>query len=75
MPEWARKLGLADARGTLPWDSDQYICLVGVGGSLVETVLDTGAGRSMIDLGTVTKLGLPWAKAQGHEFGTYSVPG
>ena len=29
----------------------------------------------MIDLGTVEKLGLPWCKARGKEFGTYSVPG
>ena len=75
MPAWAQKLGFGDARGTLAWDSDQYISLIGIGGKVLETVLDTGTGRSMIDLGTVQKLGLPWCRAKGKEFGTYSVPG
>ena len=75
LPAWAQALKLTDRRGTLPWDTDQYIGLVGIGGALIEGVLDTGGGRSMMDVQTATDLGLNWMRAKGDEYGTYSVPG
>ena len=75
MPTWAVNMGLKDARGTLPWDSDQYIALLGLGGHFLEGVLDTGGGRSMLDRQTVESLGIPWTKARGAKFGSYCTPG
>ena len=46
-----------------------------MGDVLTSAVLDTGGGRSMIDVATCQALGLKWRKAKEAEFGTYSVPG
>ena len=50
LPDWAGELELKDHRGLIPWDSDQFIALVRMGDRLTSAVLDTGAGRSLIDL-------------------------
>ena len=60
LPEWAKSLDLRDKRGTLPWDTDQYIALVGLGDVCMEACLDTGGGRSMMDLDTCRSLGIKW---------------
>ena len=75
MPEWAQAMNLVDGRGTLPWDLDQYLALAGVGPMLIEVCLDTGGGRSMMDIDTCKALGLKWVASKGEEFGTYSTPG
>ena len=66
---WATKLKLEDKKGTLTWDSDQYLALAGVGRVLTEVCLDTGTGRSMMDFDTCKALGIEYIQAKGAEFG------
>ena len=66
---WATKLKLEDKRGTLTWDSDQYLALAGVGRVLTEVCLDTGGGRSMMDFDTCKALGIENIQDKGAEFG------
>ena len=74
-PEWTKGLALRDHRGIIPWDSDQFIGVAAMGDSLTSCVLDSGGGRSMLDVKTCMALGIDYVKAKDSEFGIYRVPG
>ena len=42
---------------------------VGIGESVTEAIFDTGGSRSMVDVSTARKLGIPWRA--GKNFGTF----
>lgn len=56
-PAWAKHL--LNARGRLTWDSSQYIAQVGLGGKLLDCLVDTGGACTIMDYGLARQLGLP----------------
>ena len=48
MQDWAVKTGLQDARRALIWDSGQPVIELGVGTSLVFTIMDSGAHQTIM---------------------------
>ena len=59
----------------MPYDSDLFMGLVGIGTSITTAILDTGGARSMCDVETAAKLGIVWQSAKGNEFGSYQGVG
>lgn len=82
LPQWAHPRA-RDYRGAVVTTSDQYVVLVelqsrasGSGDSvLLEGIGDTGATRTLLDIATARRIGLPVEVAKGAEFGTYFGPG
>lgn len=72
-PAWAK--GLTNARGLLTWDDAQYIALVGVQGTLLEALMDTGGACTIMDMAFAKRLGLPVKEQRQAEYGMFTVPG
>ena len=73
VPEWAKDV--EDKRQALRWDASQSVAQVKVNNVLTLAVIDTGAYKTVMDVGMAQMLGLPVKLAQFGECGTYSVPG
>ena len=57
LPDWAA--GYLNHRGLVPLSPSHFYGVAAFNGSVTDALLDTGGGRSMMDLATARKLGLP----------------
>ena len=57
LPDWAT--GYLNHRGLVPLSPSHFYGVAAFNGSVTDALLDTGGGRSMMDLATARKLGLP----------------
>ncbi len=72
-PDWAK--GLRNARGLVAYDDAQYIAHIGVQGTLIEGLMDTGGACTIMDMAFARKLGFAVKEQRQAEYGLFSVPG
>ena len=72
-PNWAK--ALRNARGLIAYDDAQYIALIGLKGTLIEGLMDTGGACTIMDMEFARRLGFAVVEQRNAEFGLFSVPG
>lgn len=72
-PAWTN--GKRDKRAALSWDTSQTVTHCAVNDCATLAVVDTGAYKTILDIGMARMLGLRVREAIGGDCGTYSTPG
>jgi hypothetical protein len=73
LPAWAARG--EDKRGALNWDTSQTVANCVINGKTCLAIIDTGAYKTIMDIGMARILGLSVREASQGDCGTYSVPG